>query len=573
MNERLTIQQAFDLAMQRHAAGKLHSAEEIYRRIFARQPEHAGAIHGLGVIALQLGRHDIALDLFRRAIALNPNSVEAHSNLGNVLREKGELDAAIAAYRQVIALQPNLPEACCNLGNALKDKGQLDEAIAAYRQAIAKKADLAEAHYNLSIALEDKGLLDEAIVASRRAIALKPDYADAHCNLANRLKDSGQLDEAIAAYRQAIALRPDHPEAHYNLSSALLLQGDFRQGWEEYEWRWKWKGFPSPRWTFPQPQWDGSDLTNRTILLHPEQGLGDVIQFLRYVPLVAAREGKVILLCYRPLRRLLQGTPDIAKWLAPDHAVPNFDVHSPLLSLPRAFGTTLNSIPAKVPYLFSDPTLSEPWRARLAAYPPALNVGLVWAGSPTHTNDRNRSMKLADLAPLLRLGGVRFFSLQIGDAASQIKTLPEGTELIDWTDELNDFADTAALIANLDLVISIDTAAAHLAGAMGKPVWLMLPFAPDWRWMEAREGNPPSDSPPSALPNPSPFPRSHPSSVCPSVPSCLSSSPAQLISSSTALAPASPWYPTMRLFRQPSAGDWTSVVADVASALSRWNRV
>jgi tetratricopeptide (TPR) repeat protein len=582
----LTIQQAFDLAVQHHRAGGLREAEQLYRQILALQPEHADALHHLGLVAHRTGQIVSAVDLIRRAIALNPNLFGAHNNLGNALRDMGrlheamaayqqaialrpdyaapynnlgntlkgigQLEQAIAAYRQAIALEPNLPETHNNLGAALKEQGLLDESIAASRQAIALRPDFPEAHHNLANALSEKGMLRESIAAARQAIALKPDYPEAHNNLGVALRGEGRLDESIAAYREAIALRPDFPEAHHNLAVDLLSRGDFQEGWKEYEWRWRCKDFPSARWNYPQPQWDGSDLTDRTILLHSEQGLGDTIQFIRYVPLVAERGGRVIFRGEAQLRRLLHGTPGIEKWFVPGEALPQFDVHCPLLSLPLAFQTTLESIPAKVPYLSSDPTLGESWRSRLAAYPPAFKVALVWAGNLRNKNDRQRSMKLTDLAPLTSLPGVRFFSLQKGEAAVPAGALPEGTELIDWTGELNDFAETAALIDNLDLVISVDTAVAHLAGAMGKPAWLLLPFAPDWRWMEAREAkaeggrrkveegrrrgakieSPPFGRPPSAF----------------------------RLSSSA-------WYPTMRLFRQPAAGDWASVIAEVANAL------
>jgi tetratricopeptide (TPR) repeat protein len=552
----LTIQEAFESGVQHHQAGRLQEAEQLYRQILARQPDHAGALHYLGLIAQRAGRGDIAVDLIRRAIVLWPNYAEAHSNLGNILMDNGRLDEAVAAYHKAIALSPRFPKAFYNLGNALVSRGQLDEAIAAYRQAIALRLnhavahsnlgnalkdrgqlheaiasyrlaiamqpDYPEAHSNLGNALQNNGQLDEAIAAHRRAVALNPELSGAHSNLGSALKDAGQLEAAIAAYRQAIILKSDFAEAHFNLALSLLLQGDFRSGWAEHEWRWKCKGVQSTFSHFSQPQWDGSDLTNRTILLHVEQGLGDAIQFVRYLPLVAERGAKVIFRCNPELRRLLEGNGGVATWLAPGEPAPPFDLHCPLLSLSRAFGTTLESIPARIPYVFADPKLSEFRRTELAAHSPALKAALVWAGSPTHKNDRNRSMKLADLVPLMHLPGVRCFSLQKGEAAAQATTLPEGIELIDWTSELTDFADTAALIANLDVVISVDTAVAHLAGAMGKPVWLMLPFAADWRWLTNRND--------------------------------------------------SPWYPTMRLFRQPAWGDWKSVVAEIARALSLWSK-
>jgi Tfp pilus assembly protein PilF len=482
----LTIQQAFDLALQHHQAGRLREAEQLYRQVLARQPEHADAIHFLGVIAHQVGRNDIAVGLIRRAIALNPNNADAHNNLGNALKDKGQLDEAIAAFRQAIALNPNIPEAHNNLGNVLTDRGQLDEAIAAFR----------------------------------RAIALRGNYAQAHNNLGNALKDERQLDEAIAAFRQAIALNPNIPEAHHNLSLALLTRGDFQQGWEEHEWRWRCKDFPSAPRNFAQPQWDGRELEGRTLLLHTEQGLGDAIQFVRYVPLAAQRGGKIIIECQAELQRLFQTMDERCQIVPRGQPLPGFDLHCPLLSLPRVFRTTLANVPKEAPYLHADAEDAGRWENRLADDSLIVKVGLAWAGSPTHKNDRNRSIKLARLAPLGQVPGARFFSLQKGEAAAEAKTPPTGMELVDWTEELKDFADTAALIANLDLVIAVDTAVVHLAGAMGKPVWTLSPYVSDWRWLLDRDD--------------------------------------------------SPWYPTMRLFRQPARGDWDSVITRVADALSLW---
>jgi len=547
----LTIQQTFDLALQHQNAGRLQRAEQLYRQVLVREPEHIDALHNLGAIAHRVGRNDVAVNLLRRAVALRPDLPGTHVTLGLALKDHGQIDEAIAAYREAISLKPGLPEAhnnlgialsakeqfdeaivayqhaialradygeaYCNLGNAMKDQERFGEAIAAYRAAIARRPGLAEAHYNLGIALMNQRQLDDAIIAYQNAIARKPNFPEAYGNLGNALRDKGLIDQAIEVYRRAIALQPEFAQAHTNLAFALLLRGDFRQGWEEYEWRWEWKEFPLTSSKFVQPQWDGSDPGNRTILLHPEQGLGDTIQFIRYATLVSERGGKVIFCCHPELWRLLQGFPGIEKCVRPGEMFPRFDFHCPLLSLPRAFQTTLESIPAKVPYLCLDPKLVELWQNRLAACSRGFKVGLVWAGSPRKQNDRHRSMKLADLVPLMQLPGARFFSLQKGAAAAQVRTLPEGTELADWTTELTDFADTAALIANLDLVISVDTAVAHLAGAMGKAVWTLLPFAPDWRWLLNRDD--------------------------------------------------SPWYPTMRLFRQPSAGDWAAVIARVVDAM------
>jgi len=446
----MTIEQAFQVALAHHQAGRLAEAEAIYRQILTVQPQHADALHLMGVIAHQAGRNDVALDLIRHAIALAPNFSAAYDNLGTVLREQGRVDEAIIAHRHATTLAPSDPETHYNLGNALKAKGQ--------------------------------------------------------------------MDEAVASYRKAIFLDPHNPKTHYNLALTLLLQGHFSEGWEEYEWRWKWNDFPSPRRNFVQPQWDGDRLEERTVLLHAEQGFGDAILFIRYLPLVLKQGGKVVIECHPELQRLFQGmVPDVPV-IARGRTLPPFDTHCPLLSLPRIFATDLTNIPNHIPYLRADAVASDLLRERLADHSAPFNVGLVWAGNPSHTNDRNRSLRIASLTPLAEVPGVRFFSLQKGDAATEAGTPPAGMELIDMAGQLNDFADTAAIIANLDLVITADTAVAHLAGAIGRPVWVLLPFVPDWRWMLERED--------------------------------------------------SQWYPTMRLFRQPAIADWDSVIRRAAAELA-----
>ncbi|MGA2442349.1 MAG: tetratricopeptide repeat-containing glycosyltransferase family protein [Tepidisphaeraceae bacterium] len=482
----MTLQQQFESGRSHHQAGRLVEAEKIYRQILARQPNHADALNLLGVLAVQVGQSQLAVELIRRATAICSTNAFYHGNLGNALTELGQLDQAIASYRQAVWL---LPES-------------------------------ADVHYNLGIALQRKGQLDEAIAAYRQAVRINPDYAEAHYNLGIAFKDQRRIDEAIASYRQVIRLKPDDARTHNNLALALLTRGDFQQGWEEHEWRWKCKDFPSPARNFAQPQWDGCPLENRTILLHAEQGVGDAIQFIRYVPLVARRGGRIIIECDTELQRLFRTMAVTYQIVPPSQPPPPFDFHCPLLSLPRVFGTNLANIPKDVPYLHADAEDVGRWQHRLAEHSPLVKVGLGWAGSPAHKNDRNRSMKLATLAPLGQLPGVRFFSLQKGAAAAEAKTSPPGMKLVDWTEELKDFADTATLISNLDLVIAVDTAVAHLAGAMDKPVWTLLPFASDWRWLLERQD--------------------------------------------------SPWYPTMRLFRQPSRGDWDSVIARVGEALSLW---
>lgn len=489
----LNIQQASDVALRHWQAGRLEEAEQGYREIL-----HVAANHP--------GRTPAAMS-------------RAACGLGYVLRDRARLAEAIVAFRRAITFLET-PEACMALAEALKATRQVEPAISAYRKAISLQPNSAEAHVNFGAMLIETGEVESAIAAYRRAIALKPDFPEAYVNLGTGLREQAQFDPAIEAYRKAISLKPDLPEAHSSLGMVLLAQGKFEEGWNEYEWRWKSQEYAPRRWTLPHPMWDGSDLNGRVIALRPEQGFGDTIQFIRYAKLVAQRGGRVLFGCEDELRPLLRDVPGIWHWASPSTPMPKFDCYCPLLSLPRLFHTDLSSIPADIPYLFADPAKAGAFANRLAQYPSTAKVGLVWAGGRVHKNDRNRSMSLAALMPLLRVPGVRFVSLQKGDPAAQARSIPKAIGFIDWTRELDDFAATAALIANLDLVITVDTSVAHVAGAMGKPVWVMLPRVADFRWLLDRED--------------------------------------------------SPWYPTMRLFRQQQIGDWANVVARVAAALSQW---
>jgi len=549
------IDELFDLALQHHQAGRLQDAEKFYQIIIAKEADHAGALEYLGVIASQTGRSSAGIDLIRRAIAINPNRAETHYNLGLALKQEGRLDEAIVAYRQAIALNPgdadihnnlgialrgrraldeaaaafrrgialnpNSAELQSNLGNVLLDKGQFDEAIAAHLRAIALNPAYAEAHSNLGIALGEIGKTDESIAAHLRAIALRPSYAEAHSNLGIAFEDKGQLDEAIAAHRRAIAINPNYAAAHLHLAFGLQLRGDWDEGWSEMEWRWKVNGWPAPR-PFVQPCWGGEELNGQTVLVHAEQGHGDVIQMLRYLPLLAGRGARVVLEVQPRLKRIAERAVGAEVVIAHGEPLPAFDFHCPMFSLPRAFNTRVESIPASFSYLSADAEVMESWRRKLAGSPAGRKVALVWAGNPVHKKDRRRSMPLSALAPLARVSGIQFYSLQKGEAGRQALNPPEGMSIIDRTGELGDFSDTAGLIAQMDLVISVDTATAHLAGAMGKPVWLLLPFVPDWRWLLNRDD--------------------------------------------------SPWYPTMRLFRQTVAGDWDGVIRRVVEELVKLKR-
>lgn len=454
-----------------------------------------------------------------------PGSAGWHNDQGNTLCDAFRFREAIERYQAAIALRPDYAEAFTNMGTALRDCGRIEEAIAAHRRALQLKPDLAEGLNNLAIALRDCGRWDEALPSCRRALEIKPDYADAHANLGVILCEMEQADEAIAACRRAVELQPRRAVLQNNLGMILLRLGQYEEGWRRVEARY----FADPR--FParqlaQPRWDGGDLAGRTLLIHAEQGFGDTMQFARYVPLAAERRGQVIFECYPELRNLfecLKGGKGV-KLITAGDAIPPFDVHCPIMSLPLAFGTTLHTVP-NAPYLRPDPSRVEYWKEKLQSTEEATHVyaglrrrriGLVWAGKPTHTDDRNRSMMLSELAPLAAIDA-DFYSLQRGPSARQACYPPSGMKLADFTAQFLDFSETAALIDNLDLVISVDTAVAHLAGAMGKPVFLLLPKIAEWRWMMHRTDT--------------------------------------------------PWYPSMRLFRQENWRDWKGPVEKIVALL------
>jgi Flp pilus assembly protein TadD len=615
------VQRLFSDAVRHHQAGRLTDAERLYRQVLALDPRHAAGLHLLGVVGGQTGRHDLAADMIGRAIAINPKEASyhcnmgialkqherldeavacfrtaldlrpdyaeahnnlgialkeqarldeaiachrkaidlaptyagAHNNLGNALKDQGRLDEAIACYRRAIGLAPNYPGAHNNLGVALKQQARLDDAIACFRKAIALNPSYSEAHNNLGIALKEQARPDEAIASFRMALDLEPDFSEAYNNLGTVLGEQARQDEAVACYRRAIDLRPgfaeahnnlgtalraqerlddavacfrraidlnaDYAEAHNNLALALLTRGDLAAGWEEYEWRWKMPRLVRTRPDFAQPQWHGEPAEGQTLLIHAEQGFGDTIQFCRYAPLAVGRGLRVIMEVQKPLIRLLRSLPGVEEVVAQGEALPRFDLQCPMLSMPLALGTTLASVPGAGSYLHADPAQVAAWHARLAAMGnQGRRIGLAWAGNPrSHipaeaAADRRRSIAPTRLLPLFQMPGLHFFSLQKDGPDA-----PGHFPLTDCMGEIGDFADSAALIANLDLVIAVDTAVAHLAAALGKPVWMLDRFDPDWRWLTGRRD--------------------------------------------------SPWYPTLRIYRQPRPGDWDAVLAEVVGDL------
>jgi predicted O-linked N-acetylglucosamine transferase (SPINDLY family) len=466
-----------------------------------------------------------ALEVFFRSAVAHARPVsgssEAWNEQGIKLIEQGRLHEALASFREAVHLRPDNAEALNNLGAALKLQEQFDEAIARYRKALQLKPDFPEAYSNLGNVLRLLGRPGEAVESFQHALRLKPNYAEAQNNLSNALKDQGMVNEALAGYERALELKPDYVEAHLDRAVTWLLLGDFEKGWTEFEWRWQYKDFP-PR-PFRQPRWDGAPLGGRRILLHAEQGLGDTIQFIRYAASVKERGGRVIVECQPPLLRLLAGCAGIDELIGQGAMLPTFDVHSPLFSLPYVFRTSMTTIPVKIPYLFADPGLTEQWRRELACVRD-FKVGICWQGNPRHTWDRLRSISLGQFAPLARLDGVQLFSLQKGPGSEQIKeAVFPITDLASRFDEARGpFMDAAAVMKNLDLVISADTSVAHLAGALGVPVWIALPFLPDWRWLLERED--------------------------------------------------SPWYPTVRLFRQTNRGSWQEVFERIVAEVEKLSR-
>ena len=508
-------------------AGQLEAAAAVYRTLLAAAPGNIEARFNLALALQQLGRPGEAEEHYRAVLDQLPGSVEALSNLALALQDLGRLDEAAATFRRAIVLRPDYAEAHCNLGNLLRETGQAEDAVASHRAALALRPDLAEAHSNLGVALQDLGRPEEAEGCFRTAIALRPAYAAAHYNLGNVLQARERLDEAETSFRTAVALAPGHAEAHHNLGLILLGAGKFQEGWREHEWRWRAKGFQGERRPgADRPAWrkeTGPAEAGRggTVLLWAEQGLGDTIQFARYVPEVVRTGWRVLLDVPPALTGLFAGMEGVT--MVPAGApLPPFDAQCSLLDLPLAFGTTLDTIPAALPYLRADPAAIAERRAELDARP-GLKVGLVWRGNPDHKRDRFRSIPLAVLRPLLQVPGVTFVSLQKKAPPDEVDLLGREAASVDAGPHLGDFAATAAQVAALDLVITVDTATCHLAGALGIPTWTLLEFAAEWRWMRNRTD--------------------------------------------------SPWYPTMRLFRQPKPGDWDSVAAAAADALSRLPRL
>ncbi len=573
-------QDTFQTAFQLHQAGQLDQAEALYRQTIANAPDSSDAIQLLGVICLQRGKFREGEAMIRHAIALRPDTPDYYKNLAEAMVQSKQWNQAIACFRQIVALEPsnhaaffqlgvilakyeqlgtaiealrsavalkpgdlnyrgtlsamyskaNRPDLAVaelregtrlapedvrcwhNLGTMLCEWGQFEEGLNAYEQALKLNPNLAAAHCNKAAALREIGRHAEAMAAVRRAAEIDPACSGVQNNLGALLCDEGKLEEGLNAWRQAVVDDRNSVHAHWNYGRLLLRLGYFAEGWEEFEWRLKFAPMKLNR-GFAQPQWDGSDPTGKTILLHAEGGFGDAIQFIRLVPSVTARGGRWFLECQPELASLFEGTAGVERIIHRGQPLPEFDVQIPLQGLPRIVEIRLDNIPNKVPYLKTPADRVQHWASRVSN-DGRPRVGLVWAGSNTAMGDkRTRSVEL--FSPLAAVDGVRFFSLQKGPDSGQ--TPPTGMDWADYTSELHDFSDTAALMQNLDLVITVDTSAGHLAVALGRPVWVIIPFESDFRWLAGRTD--------------------------------------------------SPWYPTMRLFREPVAGDTVTPITQIVQAL------
>ena len=515
---RVPLGDALAQAERCRSEGRLIEAEAICRQILGAQPTSPEAEHLLGVVMHQSGKLGEAIEHVQRAIKLAPKVALFHANVGEMLRLAGRPRLAVEAAQRAIAIDPQMPAALSNLGVALYELQDYGGAVRAQHRAIAINPDFAQAHSNLGNALHALRRFEEAVEAYRRAIALNPGYADAWANLGTTLHHSGSFDEGMSALRRAVALAPHHANARSGLGILLLMRGDFAEGWDEYEWRLRSSERKGPR--FPENPWQGESLAGQHIYMQAEQGFGDTLQFARYVPLLVARAGGVTVRVHQQLVTLLRESLPGATILGDRGDPAPYQHDAVLLSLPRLFRTRMETIPAQVPYLRTPAAAAERWRQRLGAMQ-GLKVGLTWAGNAEHVNDSRRSIDLALLAPLFEVPGTSLASLQCGPRASDLKAFTRAKarrrEIIDLSRELEDFAETAGAVAALDLVVTVDTSVAHLAGALARPVWLLLPWVTDWRWMLHRED--------------------------------------------------SPWYPTMRLFRQQRGEDWTSVIARVAREL------
>ena len=506
----------FELAQLLADTALPEEAALCYRTALRHDPANAAGHYNLGNLLLRLGRPNEALGCYQATLAIQPGDRHAQNNLAACLRQLGRPKQAEHQYRSLAERCPDMVEAHYNLGNLLFEAGRHAEAAVAFRAALLLQPDHPDAANNLGSALIELGDYAGAEQCLRQAVERQPELAIPRSNLGAALRELGQVTEAEDCFVAALGLAGDTVPARNNLATTLLQTGRLREGWALYESRWQTPSLPPRRFT--APLWQGEALGDGVLLLHAEQGIGDTLQFCRYVRLAAER-ARVVLEVQPPLRRLLaRSLPDVEQIITRGQTLPQFSRHCPLLSLPRIFNTTLDTIPAEIPYLSPDPAEAAAWQTRLAALP-GLRVGLAWRGNQAFADaKRKRDMDVAYLAMLAAIPGISFVSLQKDLSPEAQATAQSLLPLTDWTSELGDFAQTAALVAELDLVIAVDTAVVHLAGALGRPAWLLNRFDPCWRWLRDRDD--------------------------------------------------SPWYPTLRQFRQSAVGDWAGVMQRVAVALS-----
>lgn len=543
-------------AVAAQRAGQIETAAKLYAAVLRERPDEFNALHMLGLIDHQRGRLSDAVRRITAALKSEPNSADAWSNLGLALHAQNDYAKALNAFDRALALKPDHADVHNNRGTTLNCLERHDDALDSFTRAVALRPDYLFARFNQGSTLLGLGRFAEALASFEATLALAPNHADTLCHRGNALLKLNRLDEAFASYNQALAIAPDHPQilqnytvalrhlgrprealessekalrikpdyaaARFEQAIALLALGDFARGWAAYELRWQLAEFEPQRRNYGGPHWLGKeDIAGKTVLLHCEQGYGDTLQFVRYAPLLAQRGATVVLEVQEHLKALLSQMPCVSAVIARGEPLPPFDLYCPLLSLPLAFGTQLETIPANVPYIAADRDLVAHWAAKLSDFAGKTKIGLVWAGnSNANAIDTRRSLSLSEFAPLAGLPGIHFFSLQKGEPAAQAQHPPEGFALTDFSSELAGFEDTAALIANLDLVISVDTSVAHLAGAMAKPVFILSRFDGCWRWLNHRDD--------------------------------------------------SPWYPTARLFHQKTPGAWDEVIGRARDMLRVW---
>ncbi len=501
--------------------GQLNEALAAYDSALAIKPDYAEALNNRGVVLQGLRRPDEAIASLNQALAIKPDYAEAFSNRGNLLQELGRLDEALASYDRALAINPNYAEVHYNRGSTLQGLKRLDEALSSYYRALTIRPQFAEAHLHRGNALEELKRLDEALAAYDRALAIKPNYPEALYNRGHALHDLRQLDKALASYDRALALKPDDAEVFFNRGLTRLLSGHFQAGWADYEWRWQTKDFLGRRPDLDAPHWRGEDIAGRSILVFTEQGIGDLVQFARFLPLLAGRGAKVTFRAPANMIRLLRPLGTQIELAGLMRHGGSYDFQCALMSLPRWFGTDLNSIPAEIPYLEPEAGLAARWKRRIGDQ--GFKIGIAWQGNPTGKIDQGRSYPLSELVPLARVPGVRLISLQKYHGLDQLSGLPSDVTVEtlgnDFDSGEDALIDTAAVMSHLDLIITMDTSIAHLAGALGRRTWVALKYVPDWRWLLERND--------------------------------------------------SPWYPSLRLFRQQTDGDWKGVFSRMESELHR----